>query len=369
MPTLHISRHGSRQNAKTWANKFRARLLEPGIVSYEDSGCGKALLTQETLSRCMNSFIGRPLILRPNYTHAKVTPRTLEKLANGYISDVKFDESDGWWYAEGTVHDEDAKTAIREVGLVSCAYDVLETGPGGSYHNIPYDEEITAFEGEHLAIVDNPRYEKATIRLNSKSKHNKGNTMFKWIKSKLAPSKQADSQPATKENSVASEEIPSDVALEIDGQEVAVSEVVDAYQKLNSKEGEDISGDSQIEVDGEKITLNALIEAHRLNAKKKNAEDEEDKKENAEEDAEDEKKENASEEDDDKEKKENAEEDEEDKKEKKNSKKVFKVNTKSGPLSQARENGLNSFIETTGRAPDTMEARLNRGNERYGAKK
>lgn len=374
MPTLHIQRFGTKQNAKTWANQFRARILEPGIVSYEDQDCGKALLKKETLDRCIHSFVGRPLILardgmnRPTFTHAKVSPATLEKMADGYISNVEYDPVDGWWYAVGTVHNEEAKQAIKEVGYVSCAYDVLDVGPGGSYHNIPYHEEITAFEGEHLAIVANPRYEHATIRLNAKTKPIK--RMFKWIKNMLPSKQEAGEQ---KQNSVESGEIPEGAALEVDGKPVPVADLVKTHQRVNSVTGEEIDGASEIEVNGERVTLDTLIASHqKLNAKKNEVDEKkEEKKENASDEKKDEeKKENASEVKEDKEeKKENAtdeKKEEKDGKENAVAPRTFKVNRKAGPISEARENGIT--VETSGRAPDTIATRLQRGVDRYGPK-
>ena len=160
MPATHTIRYGARQNAKTWANRFRARLLEPGIVSYEDQKEGNNLLEKEVLDRCVHSFVGKPLVLSPRttYTHPKdkITPQNQDQHAVGYISGVEYDAGDGWWYAVGTVHEDEGKEAAREVGFVSCAFDVTDSGPGGSYHNIPYQLNILSFEGEHLAIVKKP---------------------------------------------------------------------------------------------------------------------------------------------------------------------------------------------------------------------
>ena len=378
MPTLIQAHHrvSSRQNAKTWANQFRARLLEPGIVSYEDQDCGKALLSKETIDACIRSFIGRPLILtrdrnaNPTYTHAKVTPGKLENMADGYISDVVYDNADGWWYAVGTVHDEEAKKAIQEVGLVSCAYDVKSCAPGGSYHNIPFDEEITAFEGEHLAIVANPRYERATIRLNAKTKNQPAKHMFKWIKNALASKPEASSGT-----------LPEGAALEIDGTQVPVADLIATHRRVNSKDGEELDGSSEILVGEDRVSIDTLIQSHqKLNAKKKNAdEDKDEEKENELPDEFKKEKENASEDDDSKEndhlgddmddkKKENeaADEDDKSKKQKKNSVKTFRVNSSAGPISRARENGFE--VETMGYEPDTRESRLARGNDRYGPK-
>lgn len=368
---IQASRHrfGAKQNAKSWASKFRARLLEPGIVSYEDQDCGKALVRKETIDRDIHTFIGRPLILardgmnRPTFTHARVRPATLEKMADGYISGVEYDPVDGWWYAVGTVHNDEAKQAIKQVGLVSCAYDVKGLGGGGDYHNIPYHEEITAFEGEHLAIVAHPRYEDATIRLNAKS-NKKNNIMLKWIK-KLLPSKTEGGEQ--KQNDVQTGEVPEGAALEIDGAHVPMADVVEGY-RANGKTAQELDGASEIEVAGKPVSINELIASHqKLNAM---VDEEKKKKDNAaDEDEEKKKKDNAADDEDkDKEKKnkKNAEEeDDEDKKAKKNAKR-FVVNSKPGPISQAREAGI--LVEVSNSAPETHEARAQRGRDRYGPK-
>lgn len=378
MPTPATIHHGTKQNAKTWANKFRARLLEPGLVSYEDQGCGKALLNKATIDACIGTFIGRPLILsrnaaaRPTYTHDEVSPENMEEKADGYITDVEYDAADGWWYAIGIVFSEEAKQAIRDVGLVSCAYVPTGNGPGGEHHNIPYHEEITAFEGEHLAIVKNPRYEAATIRLNSKTKPK--NTMFKWIQAL-----KDTVTGAKKENSVApaSGEIPADASLEIEGQQVPITEMVKAHARLNSKDGEEIDGSTEVQVGESRVSINDLLACwnSKKNESDKDEKKDKEKKENELPEAfkkkDEEKKENASDEDKkDEEKKENASDEKDEKKEEKkeNDKapRRFIVNSKPGILTAARNSGVT--LETTGRAPDTMQAKLARGSERYGAR-
>lgn len=345
-------RYNHKLNAKTWAKQFRARILEPGIVSYQDQGCGNALLKKETLDQYIHTFVGRPLILardnmnRPTYKHAKVRPANLERMADGYISNVEYNQADGWWYAVGTVHNDEAKQAIEEIGFVSCAYDVTGLGGSGEYHNLPYQEEITAFEGEHLAIVDRPRYEEATIRLlNAKTKQN--HTMIKWILNKIAE------VGGQKQNSTESGEIPAGAVLEVDGKQVAVSEVIAGYQKHNSGAHE-LDGGSEVEVDGAPVTVNDLIAGYKANAKR-NA-DEEEEAEKAKENADDE------------DKKENASDDDEDEKEKKkeNSKKTYRVNSAPGPISKAREAGF--VLEVSNSAPDTQQTKAQRGQERYGPK-
>ena len=53
---------------------------------------------------------------------------------------------------------------------MSCSYDVkLADDAGGTENNIPYDIEFLDGVFTHLAIVDNPRYERANIVFNSKT--------------------------------------------------------------------------------------------------------------------------------------------------------------------------------------------------------
>lgn len=357
-----------RSNAKTWAKKFSARMLEPGIVSYEDQGCGKAFITKETIERSMESFIGCPLILTPKLRHKKVTPKDLEKEARGYITGWHYAE-DGWFWVDGICHDDDAKEAINRVGLCSCAYEVTKVGTGGDYHAIPYDEEILAFSGEHLAIVDKPRYGGATIRLNSKNNTTMIIPSFKWIRNKIAGSRQNSTEPTaaekaasdkiaadklaeetkSRENSApagAVEDISGDTEIEIPTAEgktakVAISKLVDAYNSMSDT----VTETDSVEIDGKPVTVGDLVKAYKANSFPPTDEDEKKKKE----------RENAEE----KEKK-----DAEEKKGRENAAPAKPVGTNFRVLMNARNQG--EVLENSGGKPDDLMSRVERGNASYG---
>lgn len=257
------------QNAKDWAKPFFARLLEPGLCSYKDTKNGIVLLRKETIDRCVHSFIGRPLVVkqgneirarlgRPEFIHQSTTPDNMKEIGHGYVTDVFYNSADGWWWCRGLADTDEAVAAISKVGKCSCGYK--NTGPatpGGLWHDIPYNEEIVDFSGEHLAVVDSPRYEEATIRLNSKQPKENTMSMFKWIK-KLASTTTGDDAA----KAAAAQKAADDKAA------------AEAQTKLNAKNAEgaeDISGDTSFTVAGadgkpENVTLNQLIEAH--NSKK-----------------------------------------------------------------------------------------------------
>lgn len=76
---------------------------------------------------------------------------------------------DGWYYVEGIIWDDKAQDLINKGWSVSCSYDYLAfNDEGGEENNIHYDKEFTQLNFTHLAIVDNPRYERANIVFNSK---------------------------------------------------------------------------------------------------------------------------------------------------------------------------------------------------------
>jgi hypothetical protein len=233
------------------------------------------LLSYETINACKDTFVGRPLILTQKLNHKHVTPETMERDASGYIERVFFNEKDGWFYCSGIVFNEAAKRAIEKVGLVSCAYEVEDAAKGGTRNNIAYHEEITKFSGQHLAIVDNPRYEGARIVLNSKSKIQPAINMplpsFKfWTKKPVAaatdaavntpPADTAAVVPAVVENSGPS---PVDILPESEieiapGKKVTLASLVDAH---NSREN-GLNPDEEVSIDGKAVKVSDLVSAY-----------------------------------------------------------------------------------------------------------
>ncbi len=180
--------------------RFECKFLEPGIVSYaEERNGGIELLQKETIDKALNSFIGKPLIIRHNGTEA-----------HGKIEEVKYNADDGWYYASGPIETEEAQKSVKKGWKVSCAYRVNSTKVGGTWHNIPYKQEISEIEFEHLAIVPKSRYEGATIRLNG---------LVNWVKGladMIIPSEQE-----------------GNLEIDINGKAVKLNELIETYLKAN----------------------------------------------------------------------------------------------------------------------------------------
>jgi len=250
---------GDRFNlANVEGKRFTSRFIEPGIVSYEDMGLGYELLRKSTIDKCLNSARGNGL------TIGHVGLATPADRTNGSVEDVRYNAADGWYYAEGSVLTDDARSLMRRGQLPSCAYRVKALGPGGVYHGIRYNREITELEFHHLAIVEKPRYEDANFRLNART-INPQNTMFKFITRIISRINGADGKAEKTNIEETPMEVSPESSLVIDGAEVRINDLAAVWRTqkgqifhLNSSE------EVEIELDGkkERVNMGTLINCY-----------------------------------------------------------------------------------------------------------
>lgn len=143
--------------------KFVSRFIEAGLAHYAEFG--DILITKETLDKFINSMVGCPVIIK----HKNITDKNADKERVGVVSNVWYDDKDGWFYCDGIIWDKQAIDLVKNQGWnVSCTYDFETDNKKGMYHGKEYDMQFTNGEFLHLALVDNPRYERANIVMNSK---------------------------------------------------------------------------------------------------------------------------------------------------------------------------------------------------------
>jgi hypothetical protein len=123
------------------------------------------------MDKILPSFVGKPVTI----DHVEGSPNEIMNAgrAVGTVTNAYWNPDTGWYECKFTVENEDARKKVESGWSVSCAFDVAEqTGPGGEYHAIPFDEEITSGTFTHLALVENPRYEDSKIFKNHKMRLN-----------------------------------------------------------------------------------------------------------------------------------------------------------------------------------------------------
>lgn len=139
---------------------FKSRFLQAGLVKYDFGVC---LLQKETIDKFIDTFKGCPVVInhKDNITES-------DKV--GVVQNIWFSEQDGWFWCDGVLTDDKAVELVENGYNVSCQYAITDysNNTENKLHNgNPYDKEILNGLFEHLAIVDNPRYEGAYIAVNA----------------------------------------------------------------------------------------------------------------------------------------------------------------------------------------------------------
>ena len=108
-----VFRIGSVHNAVLSGKRFKARIIEPGVISYADVKQGVALLRKATIDRCINTFVGTPLTLKHKQVDA--SNKAKECSDNGTIEAVFYNAEDGGYWAEGAVNGDDEQRAGHDM--------------------------------------------------------------------------------------------------------------------------------------------------------------------------------------------------------------------------------------------------------------
>lgn len=252
---------------------FKARFIEPGIISYDDSNAGVVLVSREALDRMAPSFKGCPVIFVPEHHNDadKDTAFNFDDVSanppSGIVSGAPYWGDDGWQYVDLLVWDEDAAEAISKGFSVSCAYLVDETKEGGEWHQMPYDEEIVNGHYMHMAIVPRPRYEGSQILANSKGGHSVAIKLF-GKKNAAPPAPPAKPEPAHKEpDGDEGMMVNDDTEVDVNGTPVPLHELIAKYVESKGGDPVALSDEDMVALpDGSKVSVADLKAAYSAGA-------------------------------------------------------------------------------------------------------
>lgn len=252
--------YGERLNIAPSGKRFRCNFIEPGLVDYSDVGGDIELLRKETIDEALNSAMGNPLTI--GHVSTKIRLADLMVATRGQIDKVGYDPETAWYFCEGEITDEFARDKIRRNAKPSCGYTVTSFGPGGVHHNIRYAREITGIKFHHLAIVENPRYEAADIRLNAKQQGTPAMSLIKWLKKKIVPATSEGGQATETTEAV---EMAPDTVLELEGgKTVRLNDVIAAKIASDKKDADDAAA-RENSIDGEALIEYAPGKTAKLN--------------------------------------------------------------------------------------------------------
>ena len=136
---------------------YFAKHIENGLAQYGDVN---VLILDDVLNKMDESFSGCPLFIG----HRDYTITDCNDGAVGYVVKSFLNKNDGAHWAEILVTHPEGINAIRNGMRVSNSYIKSVTDKSeGKWHNIPYVEKVLEGHYEHLALVDNPRYENNVV--------------------------------------------------------------------------------------------------------------------------------------------------------------------------------------------------------------
>lgn len=232
-------------------------------------------LRREVIAECLNSIIGAPLTIK----HVSTSLPAKGPHAHGSVEFARFNSGTGWFDCEGPCETDEARSALRNGGKPSVGFVVEEFGPGGRDHNIAFEADHKRIRFHHLAIVDNPRYTEAKIRLNAvQPKPGDKMHVFKWLKSITRPKADGTGNETIQEST----DLAADSTIEIDGKSVRLNELgvaltekqtADAAAAKAKKEADElaeaareneITPEAEIDLgDGKKAKLSEMIAAYK----------------------------------------------------------------------------------------------------------
>jgi len=233
-------------NAREWPKLYQSKLIQPGIVNYDDIKLGNLYIDKDALDKIVPTFVLKPMVRRDDHKSG-MTPADWEDVAVGICTRVWWNPDDGWFWCEFAIWDDKANTEALDGFSVSCSYEPIDTGESGTHNSVPYKVRVFSGVGKHIAIVPNPRYDEAKIILiNSKG----GSAMFNLFRKK------------GKDGKVPAAVSESDTIL-IPGMKdrVTIKELMNAFEAANSEVREEVSEDATLKIGNKEYRIGDLVKS------------------------------------------------------------------------------------------------------------
>lgn len=133
----------------------------PGVAEYREAGSEpyRIFINEKTIRDMGPTFQGKPV-----YVH-HVDEVDLKDIhnADGFVVESFYNEADGKHWCKFLVVSDKGHQAISNGWKLSNAYLPKNFAQGGLWNGVEYQKEVTAGEYEHLAIVNDPRYQESII--------------------------------------------------------------------------------------------------------------------------------------------------------------------------------------------------------------
>lgn len=254
------------KNMNSFPEVYYGLHFAAGVAEYSEAGKDpyRILLEEDTIKNMNPTFQGKPVYVE----HVdSVDLENIQNEADGYVIDSFWNPIDGKCWCKFIVVSERGKQAIKSGWKLSNAYAPKTFSKGGLWHGVEFAQEVTGGEYEHLAIVQNPRYEESVIltpELFKKYNEQKDSELKKLANSKDSPKGESKMNlnffKRTKvENSVDLESTV--VQLPKSKKELTIAEAVTELDKVYNMHGY-ASADHMVKVGENEMSVGDLVKKH-----------------------------------------------------------------------------------------------------------
>jgi hypothetical protein len=246
--------------------------FQPGVAEYkdipkEDGSPLRIFVNSDTARKMDPSFAGKPIFVKHK---TEVNEEEFSK-AVGYVVESFFNKTDGNHWAKFIITKDEGEEKIRDGWALSNAYFRVKESAGGRYHGVDYDTQVNEGMYEHLAIVNDPRYEESKVLTPDQFKQYNSEKEQELLK--LANSKNEKTKKERRgmlhifkrekvENSADLENMM--VTLPRSGKDITITDLVKNADDSEMKKDEPkmANGEDMVEVGDKKMSVNELAEMY-----------------------------------------------------------------------------------------------------------
>lgn len=138
----------------------------PGVCEYRPAGkdAFRVYVSDAVMREMGPTFAGRPVFVGhiDSERVARMSKEEACALADGWVIESFFNPADGKHWAKFVVVSKKGQQAIDEGLRLSNAYHPVLGAPG-TWNMVDYDHEVIGGDYNHMALVDEPRYEESVV--------------------------------------------------------------------------------------------------------------------------------------------------------------------------------------------------------------
>lgn len=252
------------QNAKQMPKRYFGLHMVEGIAEYKEPGKEpqRYLLNHNTLLEMNKTFEGKPVYVQ----HVdEVDLHNLHNEADGYVVKSFYNETDGKHWVEFLVTSDEGHEKIKQGWVLSNSYMPKMVIDGGEWHGVPFQNEIKKGEYDHLAIVNNPRYQESMVL--TPEQFEKYNADLKAQIKKVSNSKDTQTKGEPMLSIFKREKVENSKALDLESMSVVLPKskqektilqlVNEADEKASSKM---CNMEDEVMVNDQKMTVGQILE-------------------------------------------------------------------------------------------------------------